>query len=33
MATDVLEQCSASSLEQVGKVVTAWLTLSRKPRN
>jgi hypothetical protein len=33
MARDLPDQCSAASLEQVGKVITAWLTLPRKPRN
>jgi Zn-dependent M28 family amino/carboxypeptidase len=28
-ASDTPEQCSAASLEQVGRVVTAWLTLPR----
>ncbi len=29
MAKDLPEQCSAASLEQVGKVITAWLALPR----
>ena len=29
---DLPEQCSGASLEQVGKVVTAWLALPRSPR-
>jgi glutaminyl-peptide cyclotransferase len=32
MASDLPENCSAASLEQVGKVVTAWLALPRKPK-
>jgi hypothetical protein len=32
MASDLPENCSAASLEQVGKVVTAWLAQPRKPR-
>jgi glutaminyl-peptide cyclotransferase len=29
MSSDLPERCSAASLEQVGKVVTAWLSLAR----
>jgi hypothetical protein len=32
MARDLPDQCSSASLEQVGKVVTAWLTLPRGRR-
>jgi hypothetical protein len=31
-ATDLPENCSAASLEQVGRVVTAWLTIPRTRR-